>query len=109
MSNISTKELLQQAEQEFRVALGPGCNVISSNLAAPESFRGGFRIVLRYGLGELVASYGDMEFDVVFGKQKLFGHTVHQGFEGNMFSRQHLKQYLPRIVASAIGQLGNAG
>ena len=89
--------------------LGTGCSITSSNLVAPESFRGGFRIVLQCGLGELVASYGDMEFEVHRGERELFGHGVHQGFEGNMFSLEHLKQHLPRIVASAIGQLNNAG
>lgn len=108
MNNISTNELLQQTEQEFRIALGTDCKVVSSNLVVPESYRGGFRIVLQYDRGEIVASYGDMEFAVTFGEREIFGHTVHTGFVGNMFSREHLKEYLPRIVASAVGQLGNA-
>jgi len=108
MSEISASQLLQQTEQEFRAGLGPECEVMSSNLAAPESFRGGFRMVFTCGLGQLVASYGDMEFEVIYGARELFGHTVHVDFEGNMFSREHLKEYLPRIVASAIGQLRNA-
>lgn len=109
MSNISTNELLQQTEREFRSTLGPDCKVISSNLVVPESYRGGFRIVLQWGRGEIVASYGDMEFAVTFGERELFGRAVHTGFSGNMFSREHLKEYLPRIVGSAVEQLGNTG
>ena len=108
MNNITTNELLQQTEHEFRIALGPDCKVVSSNLMVPESYRGGFRIIFQGDRGEIVASYGDMEFAVTFGERELLGRAVHAGFSGNMFSREHLKEYLPRIVASAVGQLGNA-
>ena len=41
------------------------------------------------------------EVEVRFNAEEVFGSRVHPGFEGNMFSREHLKEYLPRIAASA--------
>lgn len=45
-----------------------------------------------------------MQLEVHSGDRELFGVSVHEGFEGNMFSREHLREYLPRIAASAIGK-----
>lgn len=47
--------------------------------------------------------YSDMQLDIRDGDVELFGNAVHPGFAGNVFSREHLEEYLPRIAASAAG------
>ena len=44
--------------------------------------------------------YSAMQLEVQVNGSAVFGIDLHQGFEGNMFSREHLQEYLPRIAAS---------
>jgi hypothetical protein len=40
---------------------------------------------------------------------EVFGNEVHPGFAGNMLSREHLKECLPRIAAAAAGGAASPG
>jgi hypothetical protein len=78
-------------------------------LVGESHYRGGFRLVFAQGLREITVSYGDLELEVTENGCVLFGPSLHEGFEGNMFSREHLEKCLPRIAASAVAQLRLAG
>jgi hypothetical protein len=109
MSDGSLAGLTSDAQQQFQAALGPGFKVTSREVLSPTSFRGGFRLVFVCASREVVVFYADLELEVTCNDQELFGPTLHVGFEGNMFSREHLAKALPRIATSSIGQLRVAG
>ena len=109
MGSPSLYELVTEAEQQFRDALGPGLRVTSREIIAESSYRGGFRLVFGGASGQVQVFYGDLELEVTANGRELFGPAVHQGFSGNMFSREHLRQHLPDIAASSSAQLQIAG
>ena len=109
MESPSLNELVADAEQQFRDALGPSFHVASREVIAESYYRGGFRLVFANASGQVQVFYGDLELEVTVNGRELFGPAVHQGFSGNMFSREHLKQYLPAIAASLFTQLQIAG
>ena len=109
MSNPTLSDLAANVEKQFLAALGFGFGVNLRELSGESHYRGGFRLVFAQALREVTVSYGDLEFEVTENGCELFGPSLHEGFEGNMFSREHLEKCLPRIAASAIAQLRVAG
>ncbi len=107
MSTLTIADLAKDAEREFRAALGADLVVRSCETFGESHYRGGFRLVLANTIGSCEVLYSDMQLEVSFNGSEVFGTKVHVGFEGNMFSREHLREYLPRIAASAAaGALG---
>jgi hypothetical protein len=101
MGTLTVADLAQDAEREFRGAFGDASQPALCRTFSESSFRGGFELVLSYDGGRCEVVYSDMELEVRFNGREVFGTRVHAGFEGNMFSRDHLREYLPRIAASA--------
>jgi len=109
MGSPSLNELAADAEQQFHNVLGPSFHVASREIIAESSYRGGFRLLFAGASGQVQVFYGDLELEVTTNGRELFGPTVHEGFSGNMFSREHLRQHLPCIAASFSAQLHIAG
>ena len=104
MSAPTIADLSREAEREFRAAFGDELVVKSCQTFAESHYRGGFRLVLANTTGICEVLYSDLELEVSFNSREIFGTKVHVGFEGNMFSREHLREYLPRIAASAAAE-----
>lgn len=100
MSSPTIQELLKDAQREFCAVLGGAVETKSCETFAESSYRGGFRLVFAGQGGQLDVLYSDMQLEISFRGTEVFGINLHAGFEGNMFSREHLKEYLPRIAAS---------
>jgi hypothetical protein len=98
----TTADLLEDAQREFRAALGDAFLPTARETFAESSFRGGFRLMLVRAADICEVVYSDTEIEVRFNGEEVFGSRVHPAFEGNVFSREHLKEYLPRIAASAV-------
>lgn len=101
MSTLAIADLTQDAEREFRAAFLDKLVVMSRETFGEAHYRGGFRLVLANTTVSCEVVYSDMELEVSFNGREVFGPKVHVGFEGNMFSREHLREHLPRIAASA--------
>jgi hypothetical protein len=101
MSTLTITDLTKDAEREFCAAFGDGIVVKSCQTFGESHYRGGFQLVFATTTGTCEVVYSDMELEVSFNGREVFGTKVHVGFEGNMFSREHLREYLPRIAASA--------
>jgi hypothetical protein len=109
MGSPTLNELVADAEVQFHNALGPSFRVASREVIAESYYRGGFRLVFANASSQVQVFYGDLELEVTANGCQLFGPAVHQGFSGNMFSREHLKQHLSGIAASSLAQLRHAG
>jgi hypothetical protein len=97
----SIADLAGDAEREFLAALGTTFIVSSRETFFESSYRGGFELILTDPKNRCEIVYSDMELEVRCNGTEVFGTAAHEGFEGNMFSREHLREYLPRIAASA--------
>ena len=104
MKTLTIAELVKDAEREFIAAFQGDIVVKSCETFGESHYRGGFRLVLASNADHCEVVYSDMELNVSFNSKEIFGHKIHRGFEGNMFSREHLREYLPRIAASAVGE-----
>jgi hypothetical protein len=71
----------------------------------PDSFKGGFVLAFSGYGGSIEVEYLDMQFEARIGEVELFGPKVHPKFSGNMFSREHLAEHLPQLVAVVRSQL----
>lgn len=100
MKAISIAELMVEAERELQSAFGESFKVSSRRTFAGEYYRGGFEILFSSMAGNIEVCYSDMQLEVKYNDKELFGVAMHEGFAGNMFSREHLREYLPRIAAS---------
>ena len=109
MSSVTLDELVSDAQRLFQASLGPDFGVQLREVVGESHYRGGFRLVFSRVSSEVAVSYGDLELEVSGNGLELFGAALHEGFEGNMFSRENLKKCLPRIAASSIAQLQAAG
>jgi len=97
MSTLTIADLTKDAEREFREEL-----VVRSCETFGEShYRGVSRLILANKTGSFEIFYSDMLLEVRFNRREVLGTKVRVGFEGNMFSREHLREYLPHIAASA--------
>jgi hypothetical protein len=104
MSTLSIADLMRDTEREFRTVFGETITTTSCETFGESSYRGGFRLVLAADQGrKFDILYSDLQLEVSYEGSEVFGNDVHAGFEGNMFSREHLRQYLPRIAASVAG------
>ena len=101
MAEPTVAELALDAEREFRAAFGPALGTASRQTFGESNYRGGFKLVFAHAAGRCEVVYSDMEMEVSLNGKEIFGSKVHAGFEGNMFSHEHLREYLPRIAASA--------
>jgi hypothetical protein len=110
MNALAIADLVGDAEREFLAALGTTFIVNSRETFFESSYRGGFELVLTDPKNRWEIVYSDMELEVRCNGTEVFGTAAHEGFEGNMFSREHLREYLPRIAASAANtaRLGDA-
>jgi hypothetical protein len=100
MNVIPVAELMAETERELRSAL-EGQLVVASKLTfSEETYRGGFEVEFSCIAGSCKIVYSDMQFEAKCNGKEIFGVRVHEGFEGNMFSREHLREYLPRIAIS---------
>ena len=104
MQELTVAELAQDAEREFRAAFGNALRAASRQTFGESNYRGGFKLVFFHDAGRCEVVYADMEVEVSLNGKEIFGPKVHFGFEGNMFSREHLREYLPRIAASAAAE-----
>lgn len=104
MNALTIEDLAKDAEREFRAAFRSTLVVASCETFWESSYRGGFRLTLTDAAGSCEVLYSDMQLEVHFNGKEVFGIDVHEGFEGNMFSREHLREYLSRIAASAAAQ-----
>jgi hypothetical protein len=110
VSIVTIAELVNVTEREIRAVFGNELAPTSCETFAEESYRGGFRLVLSREGRSVDIVYSDMQMEISHNGEEVFGYSVHSGFEGNMFSREHLKEYLPRIAASAAAAaLGSSG
>jgi len=100
MSNSELSQLANAVEREFIIALGENFHVASCETFGESHYRGGFKLLLDDEQSKCEVLYSDMQLEVNFNGREIFGVKVHGGFEGNMFSREHLKEYLLRIAAS---------
>ncbi|EKB4876859.1 hypothetical protein ACV4V4_22070 [Pseudomonas aeruginosa] len=109
MSIVAIADLTKDAERAFGPAFRGELAVASCETFEESHYRGGFRLRLAGTTGSCEVLYSDMQLEVRFNGREVFGNNVHAGFEGNMFSREHLREYLPRIAASAAAgaQAGN--
>ena len=105
MNTLPIADLTKDAEREFRAAFRDEVLLESCETFGESHYRGGFRLVLAGNAGSCEVVYSDMEIEVSFNGIEVFGRKVHGGFEGNMFSREHLREYLPRIAASAAAEV----
>jgi hypothetical protein len=101
MSTLTIADLTKDAEREFRAALHHELVLETCETFGESHYRGGFRLVLANETGSFEVLYSDMQLEVSLNGREVFGTKVHAGFKGNMFSREHLREYLPRIAASA--------
>jgi hypothetical protein len=102
MSTSELSDLAKVAEREFISALGKQFQVSASETFGESHYRGGFQVTLADERSNCEVLYSDMQLEVRFNGKEVFGTQVHAGFEGNMFSREHLREYLPRIAASSV-------
>jgi hypothetical protein len=105
MNTLAIADLAMDVEREFRSAFRNELVVESCETFGESSYRGGFRLVLANTSGSCEVVYSDMQLEVSFNGREVFGHKVHVGFAGNMFSREHLREHLPRIAASAAAEV----
>ena len=98
---ISVNDLALACEHEFAFLETLGFPLTEWSELFPESFKGGFTLVFANRSGKrVIISYTDCEFEVRTNGKELFGRTHHEPFSGNMFSREHLTEALPRIRLS---------
>lgn len=103
---VSVNELVLAAESDFAFLEGLGFPLVEWSEIFPESFKGGFKLVFRQQSGkQVVITYSDYEFEVRANGEEVFGPTRHEPFAGNMFSREHLIEALPRIRQSVESSL----
>lgn len=103
MIETTVTGLASSAEVAF-TELFPEFAVTELRLFWEESFKGGFKLVLEASGRRIEVLYSDMEIDVTLNGRELFGNNVHDGFGGNMFSRDNLAKAISRIAVSALGQ-----
>jgi hypothetical protein len=101
MSTLTLTELVQDTERETRAAFGNELARASCETFQEDGYRGGFRLLLADQGRSVEILYSDMQLEISQDGKEVFGTRVHVGFEGNMFSREHLRECLPRIAASA--------
>jgi hypothetical protein len=106
MQKLTVAELAEDAKREFSTAFGSALRPTSCRTFGEAHYRGGFQLVFSHDVGPCEVVYSDMELEVSLNGIEIFGPKVHVGFEGNMFSREHLREYLPRIAASAAAEAG---
>ena len=101
----SIAELVAATKREFAGGLGANESSFAVGTFAPESAKGGFVLTVASEDPRLRVriQYLDMQLEVTISGEQAFGDTVHPGFAGNMFSREHLLEALPRL-ASVIRQ-----
>jgi len=104
MRTLTISDVVKDAEREFLAAFRGKLAVKSCDIFGESHYRGGFRLVLAGNASSCEVVYSDMELEVSVNGNEIFGHKIHRGFEGNMFSLEHLREYLPRIAASAVGE-----
>lgn len=109
MSEPTLNELASETERQFQAALGSRFNIASRKVDDESGFRNGFRLVFIAASSRLEVSYSDLEFEVILNGHELFGHGFHEDFGGNMFSREHLKQYLSDIVTHSVCKMQVVG
>ena len=98
---VSVNELALAAENEFAFLEGLGLPLVEWSEIFPESFKGGFKLVFRHQSGkQVVITYTDYEFEARADGEVIFGQERHEPFGGNMFSREHLINALPKIRRS---------
>lgn len=101
MNTLTVSDLAKDAEREFIAAFENVIQPMSCETFGESNYRGGFKLSFSNKLGSCEVLYSDMQMEVSSNGKEVFGTRVHAGFEGNMFSREHLREYLPRIAASA--------
>ena len=97
--------LLSQTESSFGFLAHQGFKLVSREFISPNSFRGGFLVKYSNGKSTLEVEYLEQQFEVRCDSKKIFGPSVHPGFGGNMFSNQHLIEFLPSIAQSVQNSL----
>ena len=98
MGTISVNDLALATENEFAFLESLGFPLAEWSEIAPESFKGGFKLIFRNPSGaKVTVVYTDYEFQVHAGSKEIFGASKHESFAGNMFSREHLIPALPKI------------
>jgi len=97
--------LLSQTESSFGFLAQQGFNLDCREFVSPNSFRGGFLVKYSNGKSILEVEYLEQQFEVRYDSKEIFGPRVHPGFGGNMFSSQHLIDYLPSIIQSVRNSL----
>ena len=101
MKTIKITDLIIDAEHAFLTAFSNNYIVTLRETFYENSFKGGFRLILTNEENRCEVLYSDMQLEVQFNGKEVFGPTVHTGFSGNSFSREHLREYLLSIAASA--------
>jgi hypothetical protein len=104
----AVEQLVDQTVNAFAFLAPSGFKISSRKIIVPESFKGGFTLSYRSGGSSLEIQYSDMEFVVTHDGREMFGATNHPGFAGNMFSREHLAEFLPGLAESIRKELSHA-
>ena len=95
--STSVPELLKRTERAFDFLRSAGFELKKRESLSPDSFKGGFVLTYSSRENEIVVQYLDMQLEVSQQGQELFGTTTHPEFSGNMFSRDHLLEYIDEI------------
>ena len=102
MTDVALSDLALEAQQEFQRKLGSRFKLVSCKVMGESNYRGGFTLEFSDGIRHLVAAYGDLEFEARLDGRELFGPDRHGDFAGIMFSREHLREHLHRIVEATL-------
>ena len=95
------EQLAEATESAFAFLPKLGTPLHERRILFPESFKGGFSLNFSGNGQAITVEYLDMQFEVRAGDIELFGSTVHPGFSGNMFSREHLAEHISTLASVA--------
>jgi len=101
-------QLAAATEGALKFIPASGRPLVSRNFVWPSSFRGGFVLIFGAGDSQIVVKYVEMEFSVSAVGREIFGSAHRPTFSGNMFSHEHLIEYLERLAQVVKSELALA-
>ena len=102
---VTVEQLADSTENALAFLCEQGLHQSGRRILFPESFKGGFVLTYAGNGQELTVAYLDQQLEVCAAEAEIFGPKLHPEFAGNMFSREHLLQYLPKLAQVLRAQL----
>ena len=102
---MSLDDLIPETQRAFGFLAAAGYAPAVVEQSWPESLKGGFTLTYAATSSNLRINYWDMELTIQRDGEELFGAARHDGFAGNMFSRENLPKCIDRIAAEVRSQL----